>query len=165
VFRVCGGCGLGGCLGNYTFRLSVIIRIIGRSGGMHHCGSRYLYYGVIFYKKSRINQRHIRDKRHLKKTMTKKQRILISIVAFLLVSLFFFIIYSEHGLMDLTLLKNEKNSLVQKNEQIARENLSLSVEIGRLENDPKYIENVARQELGMIGKDELILKPKKIPGQ
>jgi cell division protein FtsB len=97
--------------------------------------------------------------------MTKRQRILISIVAFLLVSLFFFIIFSEHGLMDLNLLKNEKNSLVQRNEQIARENLSLSVEIGRLENDPNYIENVARQELGMIGKDELILKPKKLPGQ
>ena len=96
--------------------------------------------------------------------MTKRQRILISIVAFLLVSLFFFIIFSEHGLMDLNLLKSEKNSLVQRNEQIARENLSLSVEIGRLENDPDYIENVARQELGMIGKDELILNPKKIPG-
>ena len=97
--------------------------------------------------------------------MTKRKRFLISIVAFLLVSLFFFIIFSEHGLMDLNLLKNEKNSLIQRNEQIARENLSLSVEISRLENDPKYIENVARQELGMIGKDELILKPKKTPGQ
>ena len=97
--------------------------------------------------------------------MTKRQRILISFVAFLLISLFFFIIFSEHGLMDLNLLKNEKNSLVQRNEQIARENLSLSVEISRLENDPQYIENVARQELGMIGKDELILKPKKTPGQ
>jgi cell division protein FtsB len=97
--------------------------------------------------------------------MTKRQRILISTVTVLLVSLFFFIIFSEHGLMDLNLLKNEKNSLVQRNEQVARENLSLSVEIGRLENDPEYIERVARQELGMIGKDELILKPKKIPNQ
>ena len=97
--------------------------------------------------------------------MTKKQRFLISFVAFLLVSLFFFIIFSEHGLMDLNLLKNEKNSLVQRNEQITRENLSLSVEIERLEKDPKYIENVARQELGMIGKDEMILKPKKKPGR
>jgi cell division protein FtsB len=97
--------------------------------------------------------------------MTKRQRILISTVTVLLVSLFFFIIFSEHGLMDFNLLKNEKNSLVQRNEQVARENLSLSVEIGRLENDPEYIERVARQELGMIGKDELILKPKKIPNQ
>jgi len=97
--------------------------------------------------------------------MTKRQRILISITAFLLVSLFFFIIFSEHGFLDLNLLKKEKNALVEQNEQLARENLSLSVEIDRLENDPKFIENVARQELGMIGKDEMILKPKKAPGQ
>jgi len=97
--------------------------------------------------------------------MTKRQRILISITAFLLVSLFFFIIFSEHGLLDLNLLKKEKNALVEQNEQLARENLSLSVEIDRLEHDPKFIENVARQELGMIGKDEMILKLKKAPGQ
>lgn len=97
--------------------------------------------------------------------MTKRQRILISITAFLLVPLFFFIIFSEHGLLDLNLLKKEKNALVEQNEQLARKNLSLSVEIDRLENDPKFIENVARQELGMIGKDEMILKPKKAPGQ
>lgn len=97
--------------------------------------------------------------------MTKRQRILISITAFLLVSLFFFIIFSERGLLDLNLLKKEKKVLVEQNEQLARENLSLSIEIDRLENDPRYIENVARQELGMIGKDEIILKPKKVPGQ
>lgn len=97
--------------------------------------------------------------------MTKRQRILISITAFLLVSLFFFIIFSEHGLLDLNLLKKEKKVLVEQNEQLARENLSLSIEIDRLENDPRYIENVARQELGMIGKDEIILKPQKVPGQ
>ncbi|MBW1812804.1 MAG: septum formation initiator family protein, partial [Deltaproteobacteria bacterium] len=35
---------------------------------------------------------------------------------------------------------------------------SLSTEIDRAKNDPAYIEAVARQELGMIGKDEVILK-------
>ena len=93
--------------------------------------------------------------------MTKKQHFIISIAVFLLVSLFFFILYSEHGLYDLNLLKNERDALVENNEQLKRENLSLSVEIDRLENDPKYIENIARQELGMIAEDELILKPKK----
>ena len=32
------------------------------------------------------------------------------------------------------------------------------IEIDRLKNDPKYIENIARKELGMIGEDEVILK-------
>jgi cell division protein FtsB len=95
--------------------------------------------------------------------MTKKQHFIISIAVFLLVSLFFFILYSEHGLYDLNLLSKERDALVENNEQLERENLSLSVEIDRLENDPKYIENIARQELGMIAEDELILKPKRNP--
>ncbi len=95
--------------------------------------------------------------------MTTSQRILISITVFFLISLFCFIIFSEHGLVDLNVLKEERNTLVENNEQLARENLSLSVEIDRLENDPNYIESVARKELGMIAKDELILKPQNTP--
>jgi cell division protein FtsB len=95
--------------------------------------------------------------------MTTKQRILISIAALFLVSLFFFIVFSERGLVDLYQLKKERNEVVEKNERLARENLALSVEIDRLKNDLSYIENVARQELGMIGKDELIIKPKNSP--
>ena len=97
--------------------------------------------------------------------MTRKQRVLISITALFLVSLFFFIIFSEHGLVDLHSLKKQQDALVKNNEQLAEENLSLSVEIDRLENDPKFIENVARQELGMIAEDELILKPKQTPNR
>jgi len=97
--------------------------------------------------------------------MTRKKRMLIFITVLFLVSLFFFIIFSEHGLVDLYSLKKEQDALVKKNEQLAAENLSLSVEIDRLENDPKFIENVARQELGMIAEDELILKPKQIPNR
>lgn len=95
--------------------------------------------------------------------MTKKQRFIISITVFMLVSLFFFILYSEHGLFDLNLLKKEREILIEQNEQLTRENLSLSIEIDRLENDPRYIENVARHELGMIAEDEFILKLKTAP--
>lgn len=95
--------------------------------------------------------------------MTRKQRILLSIAALSLVSLLFFIIFGEHGLIDLNTLKNERNQLAEKSEQLTQKNLSLSVEIDRLKHDPKYIENVARQELGMVGEDELILKPQSIP--
>ena len=94
--------------------------------------------------------------------MTRKQRIFLSIAALSLVSLLFFIIFGEHGLIDLNTLKTERNQLAEKSEQLTSKNLSLSVEIDRLKHDPKYIENVARQELGMVGEDELILKPRSI---
>jgi cell division protein FtsB len=91
--------------------------------------------------------------------MTKKQSILLSIAVLLLIGLFFFIIISEHGLADLRYLKKERDRLAEENKRLTRENLSLSVEIDRLKNDLEYIENVARQEHGMIGEDEIILKP------
>ena len=93
--------------------------------------------------------------------MTKIQNIFISVAILLLAAVFFFIIVSEHGLADLIFLKKERRKLVEKSLRLTRENLSISVEIDRLKHDPEYIENVARKELGMIGEDEVILKPQR----
>ena len=95
--------------------------------------------------------------------MTRTQGICLSITVVLLFSLFFFIIFGGHGFMDLNTLKKERDQLAGKNEQLSHQNLSLSVEIDRLKHDPKYIENIARQELGMVAEDELILKPQRLP--
>lgn len=95
--------------------------------------------------------------------MTRKQSVFLSIAAVALAALLFFIIFGEHGLIDLNSLKTERSRLSKKNEQLTLKNLSLSVEIDRLKHDPKYIENVARQELGMVGENELILKPRSMP--
>jgi len=95
--------------------------------------------------------------------MTRTQSIFLSITVVLLFSLLFFIVFGEHGLLDLSILKKERDQLSEKNDRLSHQNLSLSVEIDRLKHDPKYIENIARQELGMVGKDELILKPQRLP--
>ena len=58
-------------------------------------------------------------------------------------------------------LKTKKDNFSKKNEELKTENLSLYREIERLKNDPGYVEDVARKELGVIGKDEVIIKIKK----
>ena len=78
-----------------------------------------------------------------------------------LFSLLLFIVFNEYGLADLRLLKQERDGLLQKNAQLEQENLSLYRQIDRLKNDLKFIESVARQELGMVGKDEVVFKLKK----
>ena len=97
--------------------------------------------------------------------MTKTQSILISIAILLIAALFFFIIVGEHGFADLIFLKQKRSKLVEKNERLTRENLSIGIQIDRLKHDPEYIENIARKELGMIGEDEVILKPLSHPEQ
>ena len=89
-----------------------------------------------------------------------KQKILISFCILTLFSMLLFILFSDKGLSDLFKLKSERDRLVNQNVQLKKENDTLYRTIERLRNDPEYIESVARKELGMIKKDEVILKPK-----
>jgi len=93
--------------------------------------------------------------------MTRSQNIGLLFTIVLLLALFVYIIFSPHGYSDLALLKKEQSKLVQKNERLTRENLAIRIEIDRLKHDLGYIENIARQEFGMIRKDEIIIKPQK----
>ena len=95
--------------------------------------------------------------------MTTKQRILLSVMVLLLGTFLYFIIAGDHGLSDLNRLKKAHTRLVEENRRLARENLSISVAIDRLRHDPEYIEHVARQDLGMIAEDEIVLKPGAAP--
>jgi len=92
--------------------------------------------------------------------MNTREKILLSFAILALSSMLFFVIFGENGLADLKLLRQQRDSLLENNRTLEQENLSLYREIDRLKHDLKYIENVARQELGMIGKDEVIFKLK-----
>ena len=45
-----------------------------------------------------------------------------------------------------------------QNTELQRQNIELSRRVKRLKEDPEYIENIARQELKMIGEDEIVFK-------
>jgi cell division protein FtsB len=90
--------------------------------------------------------------------MTKKQRILVYLTAIAIISLFFLIIFGDNGQIDLNSFKKQRDMLIGKNHLMEQEISSLYIEIDRAKNDPAYIEAVARQELGMIRKGEIILQ-------
>lgn len=92
--------------------------------------------------------------------MSSKQKILLSLSILIIFSLLLFIIFGDNGLVDLNLLKRERNMLIEKNAKIIMDNLSLYREIDRLEDDSGYIEDVVRRELGLIAEDEVIFKLK-----
>lgn len=66
-------------------------------------------------------------------------------------------VFGDDGLMELNRLREKEQTMVQHNEILAKENVSLYRTILRLKSDPTYIESVARNELGMIGKDDVII--------
>ena len=92
--------------------------------------------------------------------MKTREKILLSFAILALGSMLFFVIFGENGLADLNLLKQERNLLLEENRALEQKNIALYREIHRLKNDLKYIESVARRELGMIRKDEVIFKLK-----
>jgi cell division protein FtsB len=95
--------------------------------------------------------------------MSRKQGVLVSAAVFLILSLLFFIVFSERGLADLNQMKRERDRLSSQNLQIIQENIGMGVEIDRLKNDASYIESVARRDFGMIGQDEIVVKPQRPP--
>jgi cell division protein FtsB len=90
-----------------------------------------------------------------------KKNIVLFVAIISMFLMLLFIVFGENGLTDLYRLKTKRDGLVKKTGELAKENLSFYREIERLKNDPKYVESVARQELGVIGKDEMIIKVKK----
>ena len=90
--------------------------------------------------------------------MTARQKILFAFTLIGIFAMLLLIVFGDNGVADLRLLQTKRDRLIEKNEILARENVHLYHQIERLRNDSDYIESIARQELGMIGKDEVIIK-------
>ena len=96
--------------------------------------------------------------------MSLKKKIMLVLAIMTMCLMLLFIVFGENGLTDLYKLKMEKDNLSKKSDELKKKNISLYREIERLKNDPGYVEDVARKELGVIGKDDVIIKVKKKKG-
>lgn len=76
----------------------------------------------------------------------------------ILISYMVLIIIGDNGVNDLNAMKQELNDLKAENEELQQKNIEMHRKIKRLKEDPKFIENIARQELKMIRKDEIVFK-------
>jgi len=75
-----------------------------------------------------------------------------------MLSMLIFIFFGSNGLMDMNRLKGKRNLITEKNTKLTKKNISLYRKIERLKHDIGYIENVARQELGLVEKSEVVCK-------
>lgn len=87
------------------------------------------------------------------------QSVLIIALVALILSFAWLIFFSDKGLMAMELSEEKKQETVLQNQILKQQNHVLNGEIERLRSDPDYIEDVARQDLGMVAPDEVIFKP------
>jgi cell division protein FtsL len=85
----------------------------------------------------------------------KKKPLLLLIVSFILI-LGFLISFGERGIIQRLRLQKELGRLKETNTKMAEENQKLKEEVRRLQTEKKYIEEIARKELGMVKQGEII---------
>ena len=84
-----------------------------------------------------------------------KRGILIPIV--LLVSvMIFFTFFGDKGLLQVYRLRRELKEIERVNMELRQENERLRAEIANLRTNKKYIEELARKELGLVKKGEIV---------
>ncbi len=69
-----------------------------------------------------------------------------------------FALFGDRGILHMLKLSGQKTTLVQKLTAFETQNEGLRVEIAALRNDRRYIERIARTELGMVRDDELVFQ-------
>jgi cell division protein FtsB len=93
--------------------------------------------------------------------MTTKRRIVVTAGMVVLFSFLFVIGLGDRGAVDLYQLQVRKVRLDRSNLELQKKNRALYRSIQRLKHDPEFIENIARSELGMVGKDEVVFQFRK----
>ena len=90
-----------------------------------------------------------------------KKTLLISSICIAATIILFLVLFSRGGIIKMKHLENELAQISDQNSKLYKENKSLRQEIMLLKNSPEYIEQLARKELGLIKKNELIYHLKK----
>jgi len=86
--------------------------------------------------------------------MKKKSFLLLLLTIFSILG--FITFFGENGILRLLHLKEEFVRIKQSNARIEAENQRLREEVKRLQSEKRYIEEIARGELGMVKEGEVI---------
>jgi len=108
-----------------------------------------------YYRKAR--SKHV-VREWLKKIWKNKPLRLTLLIA---VPFFFFITFSNKGVLQRLRLESEKRVMQQKILQARQDQIQLQRQSRALDSDPKTIEKVAREKYGMVRDGETVYKAKK----
>lgn len=86
------------------------------------------------------------------------QRLVFFSTITAMVVILFMIVYSENGVNDWQHLSRDLADIQAKNKDLDLDNRELARTIERLKIDMGYIEHVARHELGMTAKNEVVFR-------
>jgi cell division protein FtsB len=83
------------------------------------------------------------------------KRVVVTILLLVLVMIFF-TFFGDKGLLQVHRLRRELKEIEKVNMELRQENEKLRGEIDNLKTNKKYIEELARRELGLVKKGEIV---------
>jgi cell division protein FtsB len=83
------------------------------------------------------------------------RKIVITILLLISVMIFF-AFFGNKGILQVYRLKKEFKEIERANMELQRENKRLRAEIENLRTNKKYVEELARRELGLVKKGEIV---------
>ncbi len=86
--------------------------------------------------------------------MKKKRLLLLILIPLLILGILTF--FGEKGILHLLRLQKEAVRIKERNIKLEEENQKLREEVKHLQSDKRYIEEIARKELGMVKEGEVI---------
>ncbi len=90
------------------------------------------------------------------KRAQKKRGLFFSFFVLIVIVLALFAVFGDKGLVDVYRLAGERDRILAFNRSLEKENRELKKKIALLRTDRRFIERTAREELGMIGGNEVI---------
>lgn len=92
----------------------------------------------------------------MRKTIEVFKRKYILLAGLLLVAVV--TVFGDKGIYELYKVRQERDGILAYNHSLESENRELERQIRLLETDKKYIGQIARKELGKLGRNELVYK-------
>ena len=70
---------------------------------------------------------------------------------------FLYSLFGDVGIISTLDLRAKQKRLITENSRLREENEQLRGEVEKLRSNPSYIEEIARKELGLMGKKEIVI--------
>lgn len=93
--------------------------------------------------------------------MTDQNRKILLLAGVVALLLMLWLTFSPWGAISYFRLERELTEARNRNRELAETNRAMTTEIDRLKNDSTYLEKVARDQYGMLRKNEVVFKTPK----
>jgi cell division protein FtsB len=92
----------------------------------------------------------------MSRAFTMKGKGLSLFLIGLILLVWYFSLFGEKGLIKIIQLRRERDRIIADVSRMDEENKRLQEEIKRLREDSRYLESVARRDLGLIKENEIL---------